>query len=60
LAVAEEGRDRYVEVLAEEVEQRRLDGGDRVDGGAQVEGLGAASARVAVGEAGADLAQDRL
>ena len=44
LAFAEQRRDRHVEVLAEQVEQRRLDRGDRVDRGAQVEGLQAAAA----------------
>ena len=53
LAFAEQRGDRHAEVLAEQVEQRRLDRGDGVDGGAQVEGLQAAAARVAVGEASA-------
>lgn len=60
LPVAEEGGDRDFEVLAEQVEEGRLDGGDRVDGGAQVVGLGAATARVAVGEGGLDGTQDTL
>jgi hypothetical protein len=38
-------------VLAQQVEQRRFDGGDGVDGGAQVEGLQPAAAAVAVGKA---------
>ena len=50
LAVAEQCRDRHVEMLAEQVEQRRLDGGHRVHGDPQVEGLRAAAAGVAVGE----------
>ncbi|MNF78565.1 hypothetical protein D3C84_607530 [compost metagenome] len=50
LAFAEQGRHRHAEVLAEQVEQRRLQGGDRMDGDAQVEGLQAAAAGVAVGE----------
>ena len=37
-------------MLAEQVEQRRFDRGHRVDGRAQVEGLQAAAAGVAVGE----------
>jgi hypothetical protein len=37
-------------VLAQQVQHRRLDGGHGVDGGAQVEGLQAAAAAVAVGE----------
>ncbi len=44
LAFAEQRRDRHVEVLAEQVEQRRLDRRDGVDGDAQVEGLQAAAA----------------
>ena len=51
LALAEQLRDRQAEVLAEEVEHRRLDRGHGVDGGAQVEGLQAAPAGIAVGEA---------
>ena len=51
LAFAEQRGDRHVEVLAEQVEQRRLDRGDGVDRRAQVEGLLAAAAGVAVGEA---------
>jgi hypothetical protein len=47
-------------VLAEQVEQRRLDRGDDVDGGAQVEGLQAAAAGIAVGEALAHRAQHVL
>ena len=50
LAFAEQRRDRHAQVLAEQVEQRRFDGRDRVDGDAQVEGLQAAAAAVAVGE----------
>ncbi len=54
LAFAEQRGDRQVEMLAEQVEQRGLDRGDRVDHHAQVEGLLAAAAGVAVGEGGAD------
>lgn len=60
LPVAEQSRHGYVQVLPEEVEQRRLDGRDGVDGGPQVEGLGAASAGVPVGEPDPDLPQDAL
>ena len=49
-AFAQQGGDRHVEVLAEQVEQRRFDGGDGVDGGAQVEGLQPAAAAVAIGK----------
>ena len=47
-------------VLAEQIEHGRLDGGDDVDGRAQVEGLRSAAAGVAVGEPGADLPQHVL
>ena len=57
LPVAEQLRDRHPEVLAEQVEQRRFQRGDRVDRGPQVEGLQPAAAGVAVGEGGRDLAQ---
>ena len=39
LAFAEQRGDRHAEVLAEQVEQRGFDRRDRVDRGAQVEGL---------------------
>lgn len=60
LSVAQERRDGYVEVLPQQIEQRRLDRGDGVDGGPQIEGLGAAPTGVAIGEAVTDLAQDAL
>ena len=60
LAFAQKSGDGQVEELAEEVEESGLDGGDGVDGGAQVEGLEAASFGVAVGEAGFDLVEDLL
>ena len=60
LTVAEQRRDRHLEVLAEQVEQRRLDGGHRVHGDAQVEGLGAAATGVAVGEGAAHVVEDRV
>ena len=50
-AFAEQGRDRHAEMLAEQIEQGALEAGDGVDGGAQVEGLQAAAAGVAIGEA---------
>ena len=49
-----------VEELAEQVEQSGLDGGDGVDGGAQVEGLQAASFGVAVGESVPDRVEDAV
>ena len=48
LALAEQGRHRHAEELAEQVEQRRLERGDRMDGDAQVEGLLPAPAAVAI------------
>ena len=50
LAFSQQRRDRYVQMLPQQVEQCGLDGGYRVDGGAQVEGLLAAATGVAVGE----------
>ena len=47
-------------MLAEQVEQRRLDRGDRVHGDAQVEGLGTAAAGVAVAERAPDVGQHRV
>ena len=55
---AEQGRDRQVEELAQQVEQGRLHRGDHVDRGAQVERLQTTPGGVAVGEGGADLLQD--
>ena len=49
-----------LEVLAEQVEQGRFDGGHRMDGGAQVEGLQAAPAAVAVGKGLVHLLQHAL
>ena len=60
LAFAEEFGYGDVEELAEEVEQGRLDGGDGMDGGAEVEGLQAAATGVAVGEALPDEVEDAL
>ena len=58
LPFAEQGRDRHAEKLAEQVEQRGFDGGDGVNGGAQIEGLQAAAAGVAIGKAPADAVQN--
>ena len=49
-AFAEQRGERHAEVLAEQVEERALEAGDGVDRRAQVEGLRAAAAGVAVGE----------
>jgi hypothetical protein len=47
-------------VLAQQVEQGRFDGGDGMDGGAQVEGLQPAAAAVAVGKGLLHLLQQHL
>jgi hypothetical protein len=47
LPFAQQRGHRHAQVLAQQVEQGRLDGSDGVDGGAQVEGLLAAAAGVA-------------
>ena len=49
-AVTEKRRHRYLEVLAQQIQHRRLDGGHRVYGYAQVERLRPPSTGVAVGE----------
>jgi hypothetical protein len=46
-------------VLPEQVEQRRFDRGDGVDRRPQIEGLQAAAAGIAIGEAALHLLQDR-
>ena len=58
LAFAEQGGDGLALELAEQVEEGGFDRGDGVDGHAQVEGLQAAAAGVAVGERRADLRQE--
>ena len=50
LALAQQPRHRHAQVLAQQVEQCTFDGRDGMDGGAQVEGLLAPAAAVAVGE----------
>src|SRR5690606_40683002 len=50
LAIAEQRRDGYAKMLAEQIEQRRLQRGKGMHGDTQVEGLQAAACRVAVGE----------
>jgi hypothetical protein len=60
LPVAQERGDGHLQVLREEIQKRRLDGGDRVHGGAQVEGLAASATTVAVRESVADGPQDAL
>jgi hypothetical protein len=51
---------RQTQVLALQVQQRRFDRSDRMDGGAQVKGLQAAPPGIAVGEAGTNVLQDGL
>ena len=53
-ALAEQRRDRHAEMLAEQIEQCAFEAGDGMDGGAQIESLGAATDGVAVGEAALD------
>ncbi|MNZ79901.1 hypothetical protein D3C78_985190 [compost metagenome] len=60
LAFAEQRRHRYAQVLAEQVEQRCFQRGDGMDGDAQVEGLQAAAAGIAVGEGLAHLVEQAL
>ena len=50
-AIAEQRRDRHLEILAEQVEQRGFERGHRMHGGAQVEGLFPAAAGIAICEA---------
>ncbi|WP_255542637.1 hypothetical protein [Azospirillum sp. INR13] len=50
LALAEQGGDRNLQELAEQVEQGGFQSGDGMDGDSQVEGLQAAAAGIAVGE----------
>ena len=58
LAFAEQCGDQEIEMLAEQIEQRALHRGHRMDGDAEVEGLLAAAAGVAVGEGLAHRGQD--
>ena len=49
-AIAEKCRHRHLEMLAEQVEQRRFEGGHCMHGGAQVEGLFPAAAGITICE----------
>ena len=60
LAFAEQGRHGHIQVLAEQVKQRRLNCGNRMNGGAQVKRLLAAATDVKVGELLLHLLQDAL
>ena len=60
LPLAQQRRHWHAQVLAQQVEQGRFDRCDRMDGGAQIEGLLPASARVAVGEAALHVLQQAL
>ena len=50
LALAQQGRHRHAQVLAEQIEQRAFDGGHGVHGGTQIKGLLATAAAVAPGK----------
>ena len=58
LAFAEQRRDGKVQMLAEQIEQRRFDRGHRVDRDAEIEGLLAAATGIAIGEFAAHRRQD--
>ena len=60
LAFAEQCSHRHTEVLAEQVEQRRLQRGDGMDGDTQVEGLQAATAGITISEGAAHLIEQRI
>ena len=60
LAFTEQCRDWHVEVLTEQVEQCGFEAGDRVNSDAQVEGLQAAAAGIAVGKGLTDLIEHLL
>ncbi|MCY1521763.1 hypothetical protein D9M68_565890 [compost metagenome] len=60
LAFAQQRRHRHVQMLAEQVEQRRLQGGHRMDGNAQVEGLQPATAGIAISEGAPDAIENPL
>eukprot|EP01022_Parablepharisma_sp_SALTPOND_P016447 TRINITY_DN2409_c0_g6_i1.p1 TRINITY_DN2409_c0_g6~~TRINITY_DN2409_c0_g6_i1.p1 ORF type:complete len:1114 (+),score=348.13 TRINITY_DN2409_c0_g6_i1:941-4282(+) len=60
LAFAQQGRHRHLQELAQQIQQRRFQRGDGVDGDAQVEGLQAAAADVAIRKGGARPVQDAL
>jgi len=60
LAFAEQRRDRYVEVLAEQVEQGGFESGHRMYGDTQVERLQATAAGITLGEGLAHLIEDFL
>ena len=49
-AFAQQRSDRHLQMLAEQIEQGRLDRGHRMNGRAQIEGLQSAAARVAIGK----------
>ena len=60
LAVTQQGGNRHIEVFAQQVEQGRFSGSDRMDGDAQVKRLLAAPATVALGKLRAHGVQDGL
>ena len=58
LSFAEQGGDRNLEELSQQIEQRGLQGGDRVDHDPQVESLQTPSSRIAVGKSAPHLVED--
>ena len=58
LTLAQQRGDRHIEILAEQVEKRRLERGDSMDRDAQIEGLQAATPGIPVSELLAGLLQD--
>ncbi|RMW13823.1 hypothetical protein ALP03_00918 [Pseudomonas amygdali pv. tabaci] len=60
LTFAQQCSNRYVQVLTKQVEQGGFQRGDSVNGNAQVEGLQAAAARIAIGEGFACRIEDLL
>ncbi len=60
LTFTEQGGNRHVQVLAEQIKQRSLQCGYCVNGDTQVEGLQTSAARIAIGEGFARLVEDLL
>src|SRR5690606_27358705 len=60
LPIAQQRRHGHAKLLAEQVEQRRFQCGNRMDGDTQIEGLQAAAGGVAVGEGLPRLVEDAV
>ena len=60
LSFAEQRRHRHAQVLTHQVEQRRLNRGQGMDGGSQIKGLQATPPAVAIGKLLSHLVQDGL